>query len=82
MRERESRVSVLSAHLDDGDDDNENDDFWLVVWVLWQINLCRLFNPKSCLYAYTFNKRFLNKYLVGKIFYKQDFICLHMINQF
>ena len=25
---------------------------------------------------------FTNKYLVGKIFYKQDFTCLHMINQF
>ena len=23
-----------------------------------------------------------NEYLVGKIFYKQDFTCLHMINQF
>ena len=22
-------------------------DFWLVVWVLWHINLCRLFNDKS-----------------------------------
>ena len=21
---------------------------WLVVWVLWYINLCRLFNAKSC----------------------------------
>ena len=25
---------------------------------------------------------FTNEYLVGKIFYKQDFTCLHMINQF
>ena len=45
---------------------------WLVVWVLWRINLCRLFNAKFCLY----------EYLVGKIFYKQDFTCLHMIKQF
>ena len=54
----------------------------LVGWILWRINLCRLFNAKFCLYVYTFNLRFLNEYLVGKIFYKQDFICLHMINQF
>ena len=46
----------------------------LVVWVLWRINLCRLFNAKFCLYVYTFNQRFRNEYLVGKIFYKQDFI--------
>ena len=45
-------------------------------------NLCRLFNAKFCLYVYTFNQWFLNEYLVGKIFYKQDFICLHVINQF
>ena len=58
--------------------------FWLVVgfWVLWHINLCRLFNAEFCLYVYTFNLRFLNEYLVGKIFDKQDFISLHMINQF
>ena len=52
---------------------------WLVVWVLWRINLCRLFNDKFCLYIYI---PFTNEYLVGKIFYKQDFTCLHMINQF
>ena len=52
---------------------------WLVVWVLWRINLCRLFNPKFCLYIYI---PFTNEYLVGKIFYKQDFTCLHMINRF
>ena len=40
---------------------------WLVVWVLWRINLCRLFNAKFCLYVYTFNQRFLNEYL-GKKF--------------
>ena len=28
------------------------------------------------------NQTFLNEYLVDKIFYKQDFICLHIINQF
>ena len=55
--------------------------FMSVGWVLWHINLCKLFNAKFCLYVYTFNQRFLNEYL-GKIFYKQDFICLHMINQF
>ena len=42
---------------------------WLVVWVLWRINLCRLLNPKFCLYVYTFNQRFLKESLVGKIFY-------------
>ena len=31
---------------------------------------------------YTFNQRFLHEYLVGKIFYVQDFICLLMIKQF
>ena len=55
---------------------------WLVGWVLWRINLCKLFNAKFYLYAYTFNQRFLKEYFVGKIFYEQDFICLHMINQF
>ena len=55
---------------------------WLVVWVLWHINLCRLFNDKFCLYEYTFKLRFLNEYLVGKIFDKQDFICLQTINRF
>ena len=54
----------------------------LVVRVLWFINLCRLFNAKFCLYVYTFNQRFLNEYSAGKIFYGQDFIGLHMINQF
>ena len=54
----------------------------LFVWVLWHINLCRLFNAKFCLYVYTFNQRFLDEYQAGKIFYKQDYICLHMINQF
>ena len=42
----------------------------LVGRVLWYINLCRLFNIKFCLYQYTFNLRFLNVYLVGKIFGK------------
>ena len=55
---------------------------WLVGWFFGHINLCRLFNTKFCLYVYTFNRRFLNDYLVGKFFYKQNFICLHMINQF
>ena len=54
---------------------------WLVVWGLWCINLYRLFNAKFCLYVYTFNQRFMNKYLVNFL-YEQDFICLHMINQF
>ena len=50
-----------------------------VGWVLWRINICRFFNAKFCLYVYTFNQGFLNEYLVGKIFYKKDFICLPMI---
>ena len=29
-----------------------------------------------------FGLRFLNEFLVGKIFDQQDFICLHMVNQF
>ena len=48
----------------------------LVGWVLWRINLCRLFNAKFCLYVYTLNQRFLIKYLDGNIFYEQDFIFL------
>ena len=56
---------------------------WLVGCLgLWRINLCRLFNAKFCLYVYTLKQGFLNEYLVGKIFYGQDFFCLHMINQF
>ena len=54
----------------------------LVAWFLWCINRCRLFNAKFYLYVFTFNQGFLNEYLVGKIFYGQDFTCLHMINQF
>ena len=57
----------------------------IVGWLFWdlcRINLCRLFNAKLCLYVYTVNQRFLTEYLVGKIFYSQDFICLLMINQF
>ena len=42
----------------------------LIVWVLWRIKLCRLFNAKFCLYVYTLSLRFLNTYLVGKIFDK------------
>ena len=41
---------------------NKTEFVWLVVWVLWCINLCRLFNAKFCLYVYTFNQRFLNEY--------------------
>ena len=55
---------------------------WLVGWVLWHINLFRLFNVIFCPYLYAFNQRFLNEYLVGTIFYKQDFIRLYMIHQF
>ena len=47
----------------------------MVIWVLWRINLCRLFDAK---FFYIFNQRFLNEYLIGNIFYKQDFIFLHM----
>ena len=54
----------------------------LVGWVLWHINLCRLFNAKFCLHVYTFNLRFLNEYFEGNIFDKQNFICLHTINRF
>ena len=53
---------------------------WLVVWVLWRINPCRLFNAKFCLYIYIYIP-FTNEYL-SKIFYEQDFTCLHVINQF
>ena len=49
--------------------DPHNSPGWLVVWVSWHINLCRLFNAKFCLYVYTFNQRFLSEYLVGKIYY-------------
>ena len=57
---------------------------WLVWLVLWHINLCMLFNANFYLYVYTFNLGFLNEYLVGNFFFfdKQDFICLHMVNQF
>ena len=30
---------------------SNNSPGWLVVWVLWHINLCRLFNAKFCLYV-------------------------------
>ena len=57
--------------------------FGLVVWVLWHINLCGSFNAKFCLYIHTYStKDFKTNIKVGKIFYLQDFICLHKINQF
>ena len=58
---------------------------WLVGWFVGFYGVSTfvgLFNAKFCLYVHTFNQRFLNEYLLGKIFYKQDSICLHMINQF
>ena len=56
---------------------------WLVVWVLWHINLCRSFNAKFCLYIHTYStKDFKRDITVGRIFYLEDMICLHKINQF
>ena len=56
---------------------------WLVVWVLWHINPCRSFNAKFCLYIHTYStKDFKTNIKVGRIFYLQDFLCLHKINQF
>ena len=37
---------------------------------------------QNLLYGYTISLRFVNEYLVGKIFDQQDFICLHMVNRF
>ena len=55
----------------------------LVVWVLWHISLCRSFNAKFCLYIHTYStKDFKRNIKVGRIFYLQDFISLHKINQF
>ena len=34
------------------------------------------------IYTYIFNQNFKTNIKVGKIFYQQDFICLHKINQF
>ena len=58
--------------------------FWLVVWVLWHINLRRLFNAKFSLYIYIYiyNLRFLNEYFADNDLDKQDLICLHTINRF
>ena len=44
------------------------DAFSIVGWILWHINLCRLFNVKFCSYVYTFNLRFLNEYWIDKNF--------------
>ena len=57
---------------------------WLVGWLFfWHINLCRSFNAKFCLYIHTYStKDFKTNIKVGRIFYLQDFICLHKINQF
>ena len=52
----------------------------MVGWVLCHINLCWLFNAKFCVCIYVQPKIF--KYIVGKIFDKRDFICLHTINRF
>ena len=47
---------------------------WLVVWVLWHINICRSFNAKFCLYIHTYStKDFKTNIKVGKIFYLQDY---------
>ena len=56
-------------------------DCWLVIWILWHTNLCRSFNAKFCLYIHTYStKDFKTNIKVGRIFYLQDFICLHKIN--
>ena len=56
--------------------DPHNSTSWLVGWVLWHINLYRLFNAKFCLYVYTFNQRFLSEYFVGKISISRiSFVC-------
>ncbi len=36
-----------AQHDDDDDDDEVIFASWLVGWILWHINLCRLFNAKS-----------------------------------
>ena len=55
---------------------------WLVGF-LWHINLCGSFNARFCLYIHTYSiKDFKTNIKVGRIFYLQDFICLHKINQF
>ena len=46
---------------------------WIVSW------LFGFYGVSNSVYMHI---PFTNEYLVGKIFYKQDFTCLHMINQF
>ena len=41
---------------------------WLVIWVLWHINLCWSFNAKFCLYIHTYStKDFKTNIKVGRI---------------
>ena len=44
---REGKSSKVSGTLLSILDDLKNMVIWLVGWVLWHINLCRLFNAKS-----------------------------------
>ena len=51
---------------------------WLVVWFYGVSTFVGYLTPNS-VYMYI---HLTNEYLIGKIFYKQDFTSLHMINQF
>ena len=52
--------------------------FYLAVCLFVWVYGVSTFNSKFGLYVYTFNQGFLDNYKVGKIFYKQDLICLYM----
>ena len=54
---------------------------WLVGWLVgfYGVSTFLGYLTPNSVYMYT---PFTNEYLVAKIFYKQDFTCLHMINQF
>ena len=60
-----------------------------LVWLVWLVvgscgvsTFVDYLTPNSVYMYIHSNQRFLNEYLVGKTFYKQDFICLYMIISF
>ena len=58
-----------------------NNSDWLVSWLVgfYGVSTFVGYLTPNSVYMYI---PFTNEYLVGKIFHKQDFTCLHMINQF
>ena len=70
--EKVSEISVLAARHDD-------DDFSHYIVLFYGVSTFVGYSTPNSVYIHI---PFTNEYLVGRIFYKQDFTCLHLINSF